>query len=32
MVRVGQVGNHIFYKLPPLRPSVMDAVFRGSLP
>jgi hypothetical protein len=32
MVRVGQIGNHIFYRLPLLRPSVMDAVFRGSLP
>jgi spore germination cell wall hydrolase CwlJ-like protein len=31
MVRTGQVGNHVFFRLPPLRPSLIDAAFRGSL-
>ena len=31
MVRVGQVGSHVFFRLPTLRPSVLDAAFRGSL-
>jgi hypothetical protein len=31
MVRTGQVGNHVFFRLPPLRPSVLNVAFRGSL-
>ena len=31
MTRVAQIGNHVFYKAPPLRPSVSGSSFRGSL-
>jgi hypothetical protein len=31
MVRVAQIGNHVFYRPPALRPSVADTAVRGSL-
>jgi len=31
MVRVVQIGNHVFYKNPQLRSSLMDTAFRGTL-
>jgi spore germination cell wall hydrolase CwlJ-like protein len=31
MIRVAQIGNHVFYKQPPIGPSALNAAFRGTL-